>query len=705
MAKLKKLQISEVAISSSATNCYIDMEEQLLAKEHINYYIIKNSNETTTNRIYLSFEKQMEFHHAKISRGDRMFHTPPSLSKKHLFTHFPEHEKLIKELTIRLSTAEIEYGYTIKILKGFYIFLYYINTLNYDLNSINDINNKLQVKIYKEVNNSSLSKQDKVTLRSFFNYLEKIMPEFIAITFNNINYSSIESLRSEIVYQLDFYSRVELSEIIQNAEEYLLWMEEFNSINLFSIENLAKTYYDEIEKYGNKRNSENRKYNKIAILLHNIELKSWSYRRGEEITYKNKEQEKTHKMLLDLANKGINIDIKDERMFSFWFKELFPNYPFEKAILEKYKFLFPSVNKLVYQVNKKVAINFRKFTSRIFPTANRIYPLILFLMIREGINAEVLRNWKVKKNKENQYTIGDRTPISLIIDAVKNRSNSIISTIISNDSEQLKYIEFYLKWLTPLYDFSNKTNFFQFMGGINLVNVSEWDKKSFFETIIHSPDYLLKKYVIRDINGKKFNRIAHNKLRPYSNYADYLRGYSEFIRQYKKGHKKIDTQIHYENNVEWNNQKKYNIARTQELLINIFRGTIEREENLLFEPGLFADCINPKEPTYYGAKLLRDNESCMNWKKCLTHCNKSCVIPKIHGKVIYAWFIFMEEEKEEFISQKDWEKEYLYDYHAAKVVFNGFTEEEKEFCKENYKDYMNIVKLKFKDKVKLGLAQ
>ena len=113
-------------------------------------------------------------------------------------------------------------------------------------------------------------------------------------------------------------------------------------------------------------------------------------------------------------------------------------------------------------------------------------------MIREGINAEVLRNWKVKKNKENEYTIGDRTPISLIIDAVKNRSNSIISTIISNDSEQLKYIEFYLKWLTPLYDFSNKTNFFQFMGGINLVNVSEWDKKSFFETIIHSHDYLLK---------------------------------------------------------------------------------------------------------------------------------------------------------------------------------------------------------------------
>lgn len=70
-------------------------------------------------------------------------------------------------------------------------------------------------------------------------------------------------------------------------------------------------------------------------------------------------------------------------------------------------------------------------------------------MIREGINAEVLRNWKVKKNKENQYTIGDRTPISLVIDAIKkNRSNSIISTIISNDSEQLKYIEFYLKWLT-----------------------------------------------------------------------------------------------------------------------------------------------------------------------------------------------------------------------------------------------------------------
>ncbi|WP_148572074.1 hypothetical protein [Aliarcobacter cryaerophilus] len=150
----------------------------------------------------------------------------------------------------------------------------------------------------------------------------------------------------------------------------------------------------------------------------------------------------------------------------------------------------------------------------------------------------------------------------------------------------------------------------------------------------------------------------------------------------------------------------HNIAKTQELLVDIFQGKIKRGEHFsveLFQPGLYADCANTKEPTYYGAKQLNVDENCTNWRKCLTHCNKACVIPNIHGKAIYAWIEYMEKEKERFYNILDWEKEYILDYEAAKMVFNDFTEEEKLFIINDYSDYSNIVKMRFKEKSKKGV--
>lgn len=707
MAKLKKLKISAPIYTENKTNeknIFLDYVDSLLSHEHKGYYLVgKVTSSNLMNRIYLSFDKQKEFYYARVSRGDKLFYTPPILSKKHLFTHYPEHKKLINEMLIKISIVDVGRSSILRIIKGFYEFLRCMNAIDQELYSITDINDVIQMKIYRYAEGMNMTKICKVNLRSFFGFIEKIIENFEVINYNNTTYDTVESLPSSLVYQLDYYSRLDLSKTMKYAEEYLGWMKKFEMIDLFSIENLARTYYERLSVYGNRANSENRKYNKIAFELHNIELKSWSFRSKNIIKYKNKEQEENHIKLMEYAKKGINIEIKNEEMFAFWFKELIPNYPFEKKIISKYSFFNLKTSALRRKLHINLGIDFKKFTARIFPNASRIYPLILLLMIREGINAEVLRDWKIKKNKDGLFTIGDSTPISLLIDGKKNRSNSIITTVIANDSEQKKYIDFFLKWMIPIFNRSKKDSFFQFVGGVNLEKVSVWENVSFFETISSSPHFLFKKYDIRDIDGERVYNIAHNKLRPYSNYADYLRGYSEFIRQYKKAHNGINTQIHYENNVEWKHQKRHNIAKTQELLVNIFRGKVKREEHSaldLFEPGLFADCLNSNEPTYYGSQKLKDDENCINWKKCLTQCDKAYVIPTLHGKAIYAWIVFMDEEKNSFLSENDWEKEYLLDYHAANVVFSGFTEEEKNDCKENYNKYGDIVKLRFRTKVK-----
>lgn len=711
MARLKKLNILD-AISfqdvSIKNDIFYDKTDTLLSREHIGYYITgKSSFEYLNSRIYLCFDKQKEYYFARKQRKEKFFYSTPKLSEKHLFTHFPEYEYLIKEILNNMFILDVNKDTLEKIIKGAYHFFKSLKSKGIILNSINDTNDEIQVKVCKELDNNLASITTKTNLRKFFSFLEKFVKNFKSISFNNMLYKQIKALPSSVVYQLDYFSRIELNEIINKVNEYDNWMEELKTMELFSIENLAKTYYERLDKLGNSSNSLNRVYNKIAINLYNINLNSWSTKNGNIIKYQNQEQEMIHKKLIEISKQGINIELNNEKMFAFWHKTLFPNYPFSKEIDDKYKFIYPSRGCFVSFANRSIVdLKIKKFYERIFPTANQIYPLILILMIREGVNAEVLRSWRVNKNKCGNYEIGDMTPISLNIKGSKERSNSIIEVVIQKDSEQKKYIDFFLKWLKPIYEYTGNYAFFQYIGGVNLSKQCIWNKKDFFSTIEVSPYSFYKKYNIFDTDNIRLNSIAHNRLRPYSNYADYLRGYTEFERQYKKNHKNINTQIHYENNTEWSNQKRYKIAKTQDLLVSLFKGKVIRNEIVsnLFTPGLFADCSNPKEPTYYGSNILKSNERCINWKKCLTECDKAYVIPKIHGKVIYAWIRYMEKQKSIFIRVSDWEKEYLLDYYAAMSVFNDFSDEEKVYIKANYLEYEDIVKMKFKKKVKIKEA-
>ena len=134
----------------------------------------------------------------------------------------------------------------------------------------------------------------------------------------------------------------------------------------------------------------------------------------------------------------------------------------------------------------------------------------------------------------------------------------------------------------------------------------------------------------------------------------------------------------------------------------IFKGEISREDHKTAKliNGPMADCKNNKAPTFGGSPNLKENEMCSDWTKCLTQCDKSCVIPKIHGAIIYAWIDHMKRQKEYFIREVDWEKEYLIDYDAAKDTVSYFTEDEQKYAKKNAYKHTGFIQMKFPRTIK-----
>ena len=705
---MKKLrfnsEIDEISINVEKDDRFFDNDNLLLAKEHYGHYVM-TIKKNKSLRFYLSQDKYFEFIQMRKKNKEYNYPNKTKTSSIFLYSRFIQYKKFIELSLLELIDTQ-SYSIISRRIKGMFIFLEEAEKLELNLNNLNDINNEMERNIYLSIDKMTIVKKDKIALRTFFGFIEKINLSFNAINyFDNLTYSPIKALPSIVIHQLEYSAITEIKEIIKDVNNYQNWMKEFEEIDLFNLANLAHTYYYNVNSQSMKLKSLNLKINEVSVNIHNINLKQWKYRRGNKYEYADEKQKLKHKELLLLGDQGININIEDEKMYAFWFKELIPDFPFENKITSKYSSVFTVsyiVNKYYFIFQKEIRFFYRKIS----PSVHELYPLVLLILIREGINSEVLSDWKVKLKEGANFILGDETPVCLSIYGNKGRGNKKIHTSIDNKSEQKLFIDFYLDWLKPIYLLSNKNNFLQYYtrnGRGSPFKV--WDPNSFF-IVCNSTNSFFDKYKIYDRNNIEIKKINHKRIRPYTNYADHLRGYSNFLRQIKKGHNNIDTLLHYENSSEWSEQKMHNIAKTQELLVDIFQGKIKRGEHFsveLFQPGLYADCANTKEPTYYGAKQLKADEDCTNWRKCLTHCNKACVIPNIHGKAIYAWIEYMEKEKERFYNILDWEKEYILDYEAAKIVFNDFTDEEKLFIINDYSDYSNIVKMRFKEKSKKGV--
>lgn len=691
-------------------NPFIDSEDVLLAEEHSGFYIITIQSHATkyqANRQYMSLDKKLEYYNKRLERGDNLFRELPQASTLDIMDIYPEDTDIIRIILGKIIEDPLGESTVKEILSGMSIFFKCLKNLNKKLDSIEEINNELQILIYKEyIALPDKVKSDHRRIRNFFGRLEDVIPGFIATNPPEICPESepIKALHTSIIYQLDMYAREDINIIIEGVTEYNEWMDELETIDLFSLENLAKTYYSRkgIESVGF-----NRVLRKVCLAVHNIDLRQWEKEyKKDKYTYKNDKQKRTHLSLIKKAKNGINIEITSEKMFAFWHKSFYPKYPYVTTLDTIFNSIDFAVTFRTRQYSRLFNKSIDSFLRRIRPTLHDIYPLLLLLLIREGVNSEVLFSWKVNKDEKGKYSIGDTLPSMLIIEGLKKRANSVQVVAMQNQSVQKRYIDFYLKWLTPLYNHSKTNHFFQY---IKKMKEQSQDPTAFWTTVLFhssskSDDHFYKRYKIYDINNERVNNIDHRRIRASSNYGDYLKGLSEFERQYKKGHRDIDMQIHYENNIEWSNQKKHNIARSQDLIVSVFKGEITRDNHRvgeLFE-GILANCKSPEDPTYSGAVKLKDNEVCTDFFKCLTQCDKSVVIPKIHGEMIYAWINFMDEAKKlYFLRDSDWEKEYRLDYDAAKSATEGFTEEEENYAKERAFKHKDVVRRKFSKRAKI----
>ncbi|UPT78164.1 hypothetical protein MN086_03225 [Sulfurovum sp. XGS-02] len=707
MGKLKELKFPTIQLDERNDNrrIHFDYVDDLYAKKHYGEYIIVKHSEAeniSTSRVYLSNDAQVEYYLGRKKRGDKLFNCVPAVGKVNLFDLFPQYKTFIKS-TISYIIQDRQHSSTVMhYLIGFNIFLSALKSHDIVINEFKEITNEHHaltynyIKVTEGTNNYTMR-----NVRSFFGVVELNLEHFITTRIPRLGIdNSILALSSTVSFQISYFSEVEISKIIKRVNEYKEWMKEYENIELFSLKNLAKTYYE------SQGSTEKRPFgvtvNSICIDLHGINLKYWIRRSRREYVYKNLYQKKMHEEMLEYCKDGTNIDVVDEKMYAFWHKEIYPDWPFTRTLAKKFD--SSQIKYFRYRYAEKLGIDLNNFDSRIYPSGAEIYPLILLLLIWEGMNTEVLKNWRVKKNKKGEFKIGNETSIGLLIESTKARSNSIQANVLSNSSNFKKYIDFYLKWLTPIYENSGKDNFFQY---IYLKDKEEplriWKSSAFFNNLKHSKDSLFAKYEILETSGTKVQYIDHRRIRPYTNYRDAMADYSEFKRQMKKGHENIDTLKHYENSKEWIGDKKHRIARTQNLIVKILRDDEDKyEEKIqnLFN-GPLADCEDPKKPDHPDALTLKKNEICSDWFKCLTMCGKANVVPKVHGPVIYAWILYMEEEYENYFSYADWEKEYSMDYMAAVNTFGGFTFHEKNYSEENAYKHEEFVKRKFKRKMKI----
>ena len=544
MAKKKlNLIINNADAFDNNQGYHTDNFNSKLSKEHTGTYLIVASKNKST-RTYLDYDNKVAFYGKKIKS-----------SKLEILTLFKEYESFIKTVVFKIIEYNSDYTMSKITLKGMLLFLEWSKQNKIPLTTEYSIFNDYQISCYKYTSKYNSSSSDRA-IRTFFTKISEINDKFQVLS-NRYKKKSVPklALSSSVVYQLDYYSSLEIDEIVANC------------------------------------------------------------------------------------------DAKEP------------------------------------------------------PNVFSIYPFILQLLIREGLNQETLFDFRVKKYDDRWVLNCKDSTHAIIIDSTKNRSNSIVTTTIDKNSKQYTYINFLIKWLSPLYEVQKSNRLFQHWSN---GDIRIWGEKNYFANLKASNADLFSKYEIIDEDGIRLSYIDHTRIRPYSNYANYLRGYNNFKRQLLLSHNNIKTQEHYENNCEWGNIKKDKILKTQEKLTKLFSGILTREDTLndLFN-GPLADCKEPNAPTYIGSRKLRENEYCSDWSKCLTSCDKACVIPKIHGGVIVAWKRYLEAIKEDFLRIEDWEKEYYYDYTACQEVLRSFTNEELIEAERKSNKYDSFVRYKFTKKTKV----
>lgn len=367
---------------------HFDFDCDVFAKDHYGVYlIVKNSSKADRsrqhNRFYLDSEKELEFL-LKTGYGQRGLTTENyKSSDRHLFSIHSTHKTLIQTLISKVKRHEKRN--TVRDL------IYGINTMislfEESNKSIPDNPYEFSAEIHQKCLLDSIL-EGRVTIQNHIRNLGAAWA-YIRTFFENSTLGILPSQPSaqtqikqlilkegedeqiffdekegkdeitlELLFQLDYYSQIELEHIIDRRKEYLKWMSELDKHGeLFSRANLLRTYYD-----GNNHQI----LRKLYILLYKEDPRCWDSdkMRQKRINGKNKRipvyaneaDEIRHKELITISKTGINISIKTEKMFAWWQKTMFPEWPFVRTVAKPYDKVL--IEKMVGLKNMLVSLKY-----------------------------------------------------------------------------------------------------------------------------------------------------------------------------------------------------------------------------------------------------------------------------------------------------------------------------------------------------------
>jgi hypothetical protein len=711
--KAKKLKIENHINSTTENRIHFDEVDSLYAEEHYGYYLMTistRSSEKYNLRYYLSYSHKIDYYRKKRDNNR-------DLQEKIEDSLFEETDYLdfIRSCIHELFQDRKSRSITSFIIKGLILFIEFLKKERISVKNVFDIETKHHKQFYFELSTKdNIAKHAIRQVDRFFGEVLKVNRNLnrvvSAYQIVDTTKKPIPALPSTIIYQLSKYSNDEFLTIQEKVSRKKLWIK--NKDKILSLKNLLFTL---IEETRNSTMMYDRKFKEIIEIKlnvdYNIDVRDLFITKIDFNKFSEKDKT-NHNKRLDalkaLASCGINISAKTEENCFLWSLELLVNHPYSNEICEKYyKYFQGSFSNVRKWLGRRFDISLNTVDNGVYPTATDLYPLYLLLLIEFGINQEALKDWKVIKDIDKSFILkGDNLGLVTIIDCVKEKTNTSISVVIKNDSLVKKYLDFYINWCSPIYEITKSNELFQYLS-MEFYNKYCSIKKNpdYLRSAMASPSSLYLKYEILDQDNCRIKSIDHRSIRKSHNYQDFLNAKKLFERQVRKQHKSANTTVlcYEDMNIEWNEIKRHKIAVAQERIVGFFEGEIDRNDKLLeiVFNGPLSDCKDNKNPTFDNAPELKKDEYCCDWTKCLTLCDKSFVIPQVHGPVIYAWIDFMENQKEDFFKEEDWAKEYLIDYESANNTIMFFTEEEKDYCKKELFKHTEFVSMKFQKIIKI----
>lgn len=601
-----------------------------------------------------------------------------------------------------------------------YEYIYAINSiLNFfakkyeNINAIDDVSNNIQIDLRKELSNrNSLffkSMAQKSHINTIFTYalnnfkfkrdITNVFSQKLLLRKNDSGIKSKADLSQEVAVQLLAASIGEINKIIENYNMLEKeWRPSYKNKKFDSPENLANAYlnYPQHFKLISKRSFNSsivnyrKKYDELCNYLHGFKLSGL-------------ENEK----LKLLASKGENIhNLNESRMMSWFLDDVLSNYPLQidakitkhtLAMSEYTRWKYKSTVKtylssLSYEQNQKKAIEvFREVLAIKFPTAEKIFPFMLYWLLQTGANQEVLFNMNWRQKFGNKLCeIDENSPFGDIpvLRSYKNRGTKNWYWFPLNPNEKNGLYDMYMflkKYLKPLWDFNASLNisnsFWVFIVSNQAHGSYNTPIKHFNQQVFKNQlTKFLERNEIISIDGQRLKNFEPSRIRnTFITTAD-LNGLTLDEIKESIRHGSFDTRFHYYGNSADQRSRNFGVIHAiQESIIESaknFKGKVYSSKSSRLDQkklhfSFLSGCSDNKHPNYEGMSQINETEVCIDWDNCLA-CKNSRVF-KVHLPRIC--FRLMQYAKfQDTMSADEWENNYGMKYAIAQDVLTKWIE-------------------------------